>query len=195
MSRNTNWVFFFLTKMINYQTTTDYWVYAHITPDGLFYIGTSQQQPCDRWRQSAYKETALYEYIQKYGWENIKHFIFKDGLTREQAMQLEDLLIQEATEKGYCINKQRSGLIEVSDRNAYNRQLYAENEQFRERRKVYKKAYMKQRNSTPEGKIYYRVASYNKYHPDLKVETPLEAKKKYLENGYLPDYIKNDDLN
>lgn len=27
-----------------------------------------------------------------------------------------------------------------------------------------------------------------------QIETPLEAKRKYLESGYIPPYIKSDDL-
>lgn len=50
----------------------------------------------------------------------------------------------------------------------------------------------KQRASTPEGKIYQRVANFNRHH--TPIETPLEAKQKYLETGYVPRYIKNDDL-
>lgn len=45
-----------------------------------------------------------------------------------------------------------------------------------------------------EIKIYNRVAGFNKNNPEKAVETPLEAKRKYNENGYIPDYIKNDDL-
>ena len=54
---------------------------------------------------------------------------------------------------------------------------------------------MKKQRSTPEGKIYDRVHSFNQRHPDKIKETPLEAKQKYLQRGYIPDYIKNDDLN
>ena len=53
----------------------------------------------------------------------------------------------------------------------------------------------KRQRSTPEGKIYDRVHAFNQRHPDKIIETPLEAKKKYLEWGYIPSYIKNDDLN
>lgn len=179
-----------MSRKRKYQKTNGFYVYAHITPDGLFYIGTSKRQPCERWKQGNYKGKSLEPYIQRFGWENIRHFIFTDGLTKEQAYQLEDLLIQEATDKGYCINKNRSGLIEVSDKNAYMRQLYATNEQHREKQKVRIKQYL----SSPEGKIYNRVKSFNKNHPDKAIETPMEAKQKYLESGVIPSYIKNDDL-
>lgn len=54
--------------------------------------------------------------------------------------------------------------------------------------------YAKKWRSTPEGKIYGRVYSYNRKHPDQIKETPMEAKQKYLQWGYIPDYIKSDDL-
>lgn len=53
---------------------------------------------------------------------------------------------------------------------------------------------MVKQRSTPEGKIYNRVCAFNHYHPDQIKETPLEAKQKYLQWGYIPDYIKSDDL-
>ena len=67
------------------------------------------------------------------------------------------------------------------------RQYYADH--IEERR-----AYRSKRGSTPEWKIYGRVCSFNKRHPELAIETALEAKQKYLETGYIPDYVKNDDL-
>lgn len=127
---------------------------------------------------------------------------------------------------GKGINKFRSGLIEVSDRNIYSRNLYRNNQEYAERhrqkmrdklandpeyaeqrRKHYRDRYANdpewaehlrqyQRNklATPEGKIYQRVRDFNRRHPDLATETPMEAKLKYLESGYIPRYIKRDDI-
>lgn len=52
----------------------------------------------------------------------------------------------------------------------------------------------KERRSTKVGKIYNRVNAYNQTHPDLKVITPAEAKEMYELTGYIPDFIKKDDL-
>lgn len=49
-------------------------------------------------------------------------------------------------------------------------------------------------NNTPEKLIYNRVMGFNRAHPDRMVETGKEAQRKYLETGYIPDYIKNNDL-
>ena len=207
-----------------YPKVTGSWTYGHIVvQEKLIYIGSSDEPECRyRWKPSNYKTTELYHYIEKHGWDNIEHIVFKDGLTPKQAKQLEDLLITQAKIDGWCINKQGSGLYKKDNPKEYYKQ-YRENhkeeiKQYREehkedfkryreehkeeiiqRKKLYRqnheeeiKQYEKQRRSTPEGKIYYRVNNYNKKH--TPIETPLEAKLKYLETGYIPNYIKNNDL-
>lgn len=199
--------------------TEGYYVYAHITPEKEVYIGTSKQQPYQRWSPSLYKGTALEPYIQRFGWKNIEHIVIQDGLTKEQALKLEDWFIANATRDGFCVNTRRSGLIEVSNKNAYMKKWHAEHREERnaycrqwrnehreekkaydkqwrdehqEEIKAYQKQYNKQRRATTERKIYQRVLNYNRNH--IPIETPLEAKQKYLDTGYIPTYIKHDDL-
>lgn len=217
--------------MRKYDKTTGYFVYAHVLPNGMYYIGMSKMQPRERWQPSLYKtRNSLAPYIEQYGWENIQHKVIIDGLTKKEAEQWEDKFIVALSMNGICINKQRSGGIKRDDikgymkhwnedhkeeRKAYKKQY---NEYNKEERKAYKKqwdednkeeckAYKKQYNedhkeeikayhkqilSTPEGKIYNRVKNYNRNH--TPIETPMEAKQKYLQWGYIPTYIKNDDL-
>ena len=167
-----------MSRLRKYPKVTGSWTYGHIVvPEKLIYIGSSDEpECCKRWNPSGYRKTELYPYIEKCGWDNIKHIVFKDGLTPKQAEQLEDLLITQAKIDGWCINKRGSG------------------GEARDNLKNYQIEVNKKRLSTPEGKIYNRVHRYNEYHPDRKIETPLEAKNKYLEYGYIPSYIKNDDL-
>ena len=88
------------------------------------------------------------------------------------------------------------------ERQQYNKQYYQDHKEdikesskhYREEHKEEIKQYKKQDRATPAGKIYNRVHNYNYGHPDQIKETPLEAKNKYLEWGYIPDYIKNDDI-
>lgn len=217
-----------MNRKIIYPKTKGYWVYAHITPDGMQYIGMSQQQPSQRWVPSDYKGTTLEPYIEQYGWENMSHTVLLDNLTKAQAEQWEDQIITELQMNGLCINKKRSGGHKRDNDEVYKEQrleyqkIYnkahrdeqkeyskayrkAHKEEILEQKKAYyqanreerleyQKAYAKQRLSTIEGKIYSRVKGYNRYHPDLAIETPLEAKQKYLEFGYIPNYIKNYDL-
>ena len=176
-----------MSRPRKYPKVTGSWTYGHIVvPEKLIYIGRSDQpECCYRWNPSGYKTTELYPYIEKHGWDNIKHIVFKDGLTKEQAKQLEGLLIKQATIDGWCINKNESYGM-------FNKKTYFK--QYRESHKAEQKTYSMKFRSTPEGKIYDRVHTFNRDHPDRKIETPLEAKNKYLEYGYIPSYIKNDDL-
>lgn len=43
----------------------------------------------------------------------------------------------------------------------------------------------------PENQVYIKVKNFNRLHPDKVVETPLEAKQKYIATGYVPTYVKN----
>lgn len=185
-----------------YQKITGWWVYALITPDGMFYMGCSSISPAERWKPSLYKNKTIYPYIEKYGWDNIRKVVLCDGLTKQQALQLEDLLILEARKGEWCINKNRSGNIEKNNIKNYRKQYWKKHiDSHREYSKKYyqehkneRREYKKQLRSTPEGKIYHRVETFNQRHPGRIVETPLEAKQKYLQWGYIPDYIKSDDL-
>lgn len=176
-----------------YPKVTGSWTYGHIiVPEKLIYIGSSDQpECCYRWQPSRYRTTELYPYIEKHGWDNIKHIIFKDGLTPEQAEVLEDLLITQAKIDGWCINYKRSGDIKKDNPKKYQQYQYYKH---LDSRRVKHNEYYKNLNSTTEGRIYYRVKSFNRLHPDRKTETPMEAKNKYLEYGYIPSYIKNNDL-
>ena len=70
-------------------------VYKHTTPSGKSYIGITCQSCEQRWRHgNGYKMQPLfYRAIQKYGWDNMKHEVLFEGLTKEQAGQKEMELI------------------------------------------------------------------------------------------------------
>lgn len=83
-----------------------YCVYEHVFPNGKKYIGIS----CDaekRWRNGKGYETQpkIARAINKYGWENVKHNIIVDGLTKEHAETLEKYLIEslDTIDNGYNI--------------------------------------------------------------------------------------------
>ena len=72
-----------------------YTVYRHITPSNKVYIGITKQKPEQRWNNgNGYKNNKhFYRAILKYGWENIKHEIVENGLTKKQACAKEIELI------------------------------------------------------------------------------------------------------
>ena len=106
----------------------NYSVYQHVTPDGMYYFGATQNVE-RRWSNNGaeYKRTALQPYIEKFGWDNIKHIVLFKDQTRENALWIEDFLIETAREDGVCINKQRSGL--VSKEEGYKQEYYQQNKQ------------------------------------------------------------------
>jgi len=71
-------------------------LYEHVFPNGKKYIGISKD-PEKRWRNgSGYEsQSKIANAIKRYGWENVKHNIIMDGLTKEQAERLEQYLIAE----------------------------------------------------------------------------------------------------
>lgn len=73
-----------------------YTVYIHNFPNGKRYVGITSQDVEKRWHQdgSGYKGQMVYNAIQKYGWDNIFHEIFASNLTKEEAINMEKLLIQ-----------------------------------------------------------------------------------------------------
>lgn len=72
-----------------------YTVYKHTTPSGKVYVGITKQKPEQRWDNGNghKKNEHFYRAILKYGWENIEHEIVENGLTKQQACDLEIELI------------------------------------------------------------------------------------------------------
>ena len=73
-------------------------IYMHIFPNGKVYIGITSLPVSRRWKNgSGYrkKQQLVYRAILKYGWDNIKHVILYEGLTKEEAEEKERELIKE----------------------------------------------------------------------------------------------------
>lgn len=91
----------------------NYTVYKHTTPNEKVYIGITCRAPQKRWENgSGYKDNDhFYRAIQKYGWENIKHEILFEGLTKEGAFKKEVELIAEyqSNNNEYGYNKSLGG--------------------------------------------------------------------------------------
>lgn len=88
-------------------------VYMHVLPDGKRYVGLTSIKPSYRFNYGrGYKgNKQFYAAIQFFGWENIRHEIVAEGLTEEEACDLEIKLIAEykCTDPRYGYNKSRGG--------------------------------------------------------------------------------------
>lgn len=87
-----------------------YYIYKHTFPNNKVYIGKTCCKPEYRWGidgKRYWHNKKMYEDIQKFGWDNIKHEILYDRLTKEEASQLEYDLVEQ--NKDNCYNKVLGG--------------------------------------------------------------------------------------
>ena len=104
-----------------------YWVYTVTCPDGCVYVGMSSRELTSRrWKKLGYESTSLWDYIELWGWDNLKKEVIKEGLTKEEAFDLEEELISFCELNGVCINQRHSGGVTlnengVRDLNAYHK--------------------------------------------------------------------------
>ena len=168
----------------------NYSVYQHVTPDGMYYFGQTQNVE-RRWRNNGaeYKGTALQPYIEKFGWENIKHIVLFRDQTKEDALFIENFLIETAREDGVCINKNRSGNVskeEGYDKNQ-SKQYYETNKgQVQERHKQYYETNKEQ--VLEQQKQYYeknkeQILEEKKQYYEINKEQILEQQKQYYEKN------------
>ena len=85
-----------------------YKVYIHLKTGCWIYIGQTCQELEERWQcGEGYKHNQmLYHQIQKYGWNNIQHLLYKDNLTKKEADKIEQDLIH-----FYAKNEVATGLM------------------------------------------------------------------------------------
>lgn len=77
---------------------TKYYLYLHIFPNNKYYIGITHLNPEERWKKNGmgYKHQSLmWNAIQKYGWDNIKHEIILESTSKEEIEQKERYYITE----------------------------------------------------------------------------------------------------
>lgn len=90
-----------------------YSVYMHLTPSGKRYIGITGRNPKKRWRNgSGYHVNKHFtSAIHKYGWLNIAHIIISQGLSKNEALHIEQGLIAlyQTTDPRFGYNKSSGG--------------------------------------------------------------------------------------
>ena len=95
-------------KSLSFREGVRTWcIYKHTLKEtGQVYVGQTNNIK-NRWKPSAYKNCIkFYNAIQKYGWDNFEHEILVDGLTLEEANELETKFIIEydSIKNGFNLN-------------------------------------------------------------------------------------------
>lgn len=82
-------------KEVNPRFEKTYKVYKHVFPNGKVYVGITSQPLTCRWRSGKGYGNNPYitRAIQKYGWDNIKHYVVKGDFTLDEANAYEKALI------------------------------------------------------------------------------------------------------
>lgn len=87
---------------IDFRENNIYTVYIHIVPKSItnysfdkYYVGITSLSTSKRWGKNGinYQNITFGRAIKKYGWDNIKHEIFAENLTEEEASKMEIMLI------------------------------------------------------------------------------------------------------
>lgn len=99
-----------------------YCVYVHTSPSGKMYVGQTGREPKKRWQngdgylhknrnRDEYQQPAFARAILKYGWDNFEHEIIASNLTKEEANNFEQLLIEKlnTTNPTYGYNCTKGG--------------------------------------------------------------------------------------
>ena len=86
-------------------------VYEHIFPDGGRYIGITSTVLDKRWMRGKGYETQpkIAEGIAKYGWDSVEHRAVLEGLTEEQAKNIEQYLIAQLNTRSCGYNMAPGG--------------------------------------------------------------------------------------
>lgn len=88
----------------------NYIIYRHTSPSGKVYIGQTCQNLIKRSDGSGYVHCKyFYNAIKKYGWENIKHEVLFEGLTKQEADKKEIELITYYKQLGISYNLTEGG--------------------------------------------------------------------------------------
>lgn len=90
-----------------------YKVYMHTCPNNKVYVGLTRQPIEKRWGKGKNYQNTPYFYnaIKKYGWDNIKHEVLFENLTKEEAEEKEKELIAlyDSSNRNFGYNIEKGG--------------------------------------------------------------------------------------
>lgn len=91
-----------------------YKLYLHISPTNKVYVGVTKQHLSSRFGKQGIRynhNQYFFNEILKYGWDSFRHIVIQDGLTKEEAFELEKFYIKKfnTTNKNFGYNVQSGG--------------------------------------------------------------------------------------
>lgn len=90
-----------------------YKVYMHTCPNNKVYVGLTRQPIEKRWGKGKNYQNTPYFYnaIKKYGWDNIKHEVLFENLTKQEAEQkeIELIALYNSSNRNFGYNIERGG--------------------------------------------------------------------------------------
>ena len=111
-----------------------YCVYEHVFPNNKRYIGITSQDVNRRWQNGHGYDTQYFmsKAISKYGWENIKHNILENNLTKDEAKQKERFYIDKFNTNNldYGYNRTIGGDAHICKPVVFNGKIYDSLEEF-----------------------------------------------------------------
>lgn len=153
-----------MSRKRKYEEVSGFWVYSIYVPSvNKYYIGISKQQCSQRWKRALYENNSLAPYLNE--WDSMVKTVLIDNLTKEEAYKYEDNIIQALSKNNLCINEKRSGFIEVSDKNGYQKELRKNNPELREREKQYRES--NKEKYREYNKQYYQNKKLQKQNPQI----------------------------
>lgn len=164
-----------------------YYVYVHTFPNNKKYVGITSQQPTKRWSNGkGYKSNKyMTNAIIKYGWENVKHEIFFNNLTKKEAEQREIELIERfnLNDKKYGYNILKGGDVSngftdevLKKKSAIQKKLW-ENLEYKEHMKMIHKG-KKVSDETKEKMSKSNRRYWLKKHLPFEIKQKISEKKK-----------------
>ena len=170
-----------------------YYVYVHTNKfNGKKYVGITCRSPEVRWNHGRgyLTNSHFWRAIEKVGWDNFSHDIIAEGLTKQEAHQLEMELIQfyNTTDSACGYNRSCGG--------EGGAKYLLEAEKIAARKQTYKKQYEKLQQDSVRYENYLETNKqihYSNYHDPRKHARILErlnkSKQKYRQN---PEYLAKD---
>ena len=75
----------------------------HTSPSGKIYVGITSRDVRQRWQNGRgyIKNDHFYRAIQKYGWNKFEHEVIAENLTKDEACEMEKVLIKELKSNDY----------------------------------------------------------------------------------------------